>query len=184
MRRWGRRPAAAASVALALAAVLLGAMPAVAKSLRVGEPMPSLSLNAWSGDSVILDSAAPGVLVVEIWASWCRPCREALPALAELVAQTADPRLRLAAVSIDRDRSVAERFLAEVLPAGGLPLYYDPQAKLPATLGAPGMPTTIVAVDGIVRSVEVGFSPESRERLRILVAEALAAATDSPPVPR
>lgn len=181
-RRPGRR--AAAGVVLLLAVALPGAAPVQAKSIRVGQPLPTLSLRTWSGETVVLDSAVPGVLVVEIRASWCRPCRSALPALAELAARTADPRLRLAAVSIDRDRAAADSFLAEVLPGGGLPLFHDPDARLPATLGAPGMPTTIVAVDGVVRSVEAGFSPESCEKLRGLVEGALAAAADSRPGPR
>lgn len=153
-----------------------------AAALQPGEPMPALDLETWSGESVTVAAPAAGVLVVEIWASWCRPCREALPALADLLAGRDDPRLQVAAVSIDGDRDAADRFAAEVLGDRRLPLYRDPGARVPASLGAPGMPATVVAVDGVVRSVAVGFSPQAAAELRAVVAAAVgAAATPAAP---
>lgn len=169
----------------ALAAVALAAttcFPAAAAALRPGAPMPALALESWSGASATVAAPASGVLVVEIWASWCRPCREALPALADLLAATDDPRLRVAAVSIDSDRAAADRFAVEVLGERRLPLYRDPGARVPATLGAPGMPVTVVAVDGVVRSVAVGFSPQAAADLRAVVSAALGGAAATPGV--
>ena len=167
----------------ALAAVVVAAatcLPHAAVALRPGDPMPALALESWSGAAATVAAPASGVLVVEIWASWCRPCREALPALADLLAATGDSRLQVAAVSIDGDRAAADRFAVEVLGERQLPLYRDPAARVPATLGAPGMPVTVVAVDGVVRSVAVGFSPQAAADLRAVVTAALGRAATTP----
>ncbi len=168
-----------------LAACWLGVGLTPAAGLEPGEPMPTFTARAWSGEEVVVDAAAARVLIVDIWASWCRPCREALPALAALRREHDDARLRVMAVSIDRERDLAERFLDLYLPERGVALYHDPDASVPAVLGAPGMPTTVLAIDGVVRSVDVGFSSSAWSALERRVRAALRErpVTDSRPTP-
>ena len=163
---------------------LLAASSALA--LQVGDRLEQLDLRDFSGEPAVLEPTQTEVLVIDFWASWCRPCREVLPALAAFATETADPRLRIAAIGIDRDRETATRFLDEVLPDRGLALYHDADGSVLARIGVPGMPTTVLVVEGVVRSIEVGFAPEQWAELRERVGAALAAqpATDSPRAPR
>jgi len=172
-----------AAIAVVLWVLGAAALPADARSLKAGEPLPAFVVDAWDGGRVQVEPAATKVVLIEIWASWCAPCREALPAIASLTAEIGDPRLQVFAVSIDRERNRAERFLDTYLPNRGIPIYHDPEGRLPAALGAAGMPTTCVAVDGIVRAVEVGFTADAVSRLRAVISEALESSPGSTATP-
>lgn len=167
------RAGVARSLACVLAALLAPIAPPAFAELAVGEPMPRFRVQTWQGEAVEIDPADHEVLVVEFWATWCRPCRELLPAMADVVARIDDPRLRVLVVNIESDRALADRFLGIHLPKRSLPLYRDPDNRLMSRFGAPGMPVTYVVVRGSVRVIEVGYSGELRDALPRLIRAAL-----------
>lgn len=183
-QRGGRTCAAAIVCALALVHPTAG----FAGDLAPGDELPRLELNAWDGTPTLLDPSASPVIVLETWASWCAPCRSALPELAALAKEFPAAKLRIAAVGVDRDRSAADRFLASLGSGASLPLYYDPEGEVPARLGTPAMPSTVLAVDGVVMSVDVGYSQQSWARLRSRIHEVVGApdadVSDSHPIPQ
>jgi len=84
------------------------------------------------------------VVLLNIWASWCVPCREEMPALDKLETELGDKHFAVVAVNIDKGGpDKARDFLAET-GATHLPLYTEPSSKLFAALKAVGMPTTLV----------------------------------------
>ena len=98
-----------------------------------GEGRPK-SLSDWRGKVVLLN----------IWATWCVPCREEMPTLDRLEAELGGKDFQVVAVNIDRgggDKPKA--FLAET-GATHLALYTDPSGKLFASIKAVGMPTTLL----------------------------------------
>lgn len=97
------------------------------------------------------------VTVLDVWASWCAPCRDALPFYEGLADKYAAQGLRVYAVNIDADRSQVKKFL-EKTPVR-LPLLYDQDAKIAeARLGIRVMPTTFfIDRSGRVRRVHEGF---------------------------
>ena len=72
-------------------------------------------LNLTTGDSIAVPEAyADHVTLVNIWATWCLPCREEMPSMQELYASYKDQGFRIAAVSIDDgDPEVVRRFVRE-----------------------------------------------------------------------
>lgn len=68
-----------------------------------------------TGDSVAIPADYEGaVTLVNIWATWCLPCREEMPSMQELYASYKDDGFRIAAVSIDDgDPEVVRRFVRE-----------------------------------------------------------------------
>jgi cytochrome c biogenesis protein CcmG/thiol:disulfide interchange protein DsbE len=108
--------------------------------------------------------------VVNLWASWCGPCREELP-LMQQVADEAAGRVQVIGV-VSRDGvPQAESFAAE---AGvTFPGAFDRDGELMAELGLPGLPYTVfLDADGALVHSEVG-QIDSGEELRARVAEHL-----------
>jgi thiol-disulfide isomerase/thioredoxin len=100
-----------------------------------GKPM---SLAAWRGRTVLLN----------LWATWCVPCRKEMPTLDALQAKLGGPDFEVVAVNIDtRDPDKPKTFLREI-GVQKLAYYADPDAKtfqdLKAIGRAFGMPTTLL----------------------------------------
>jgi thiol-disulfide isomerase/thioredoxin len=123
-----------------------------------------LDLNAYRGKVVYLD----------FWASWCGPCRESFPWLAGLLRDYATRDLVVIGVNVDKDRTLAERFLGDT-PAA-FSIIYDPRGEIAAAYKVAGMPTAIL-IDrtGQVRYQHTGFSVKKRGEyeghLRTLLSE-------------
>jgi thiol-disulfide isomerase/thioredoxin len=121
-----------------------------------------LSLADWKGR----------VVLVNLWATWCGPCREEMPALAELQRQLGSEDFEVVAISLDRQGAeVARPFLVNV-GAEALELYLDPSTKVLAGFRAVGLPASIL-IDRSGREVGRMFGPAdwaSPEAIRLIRA--------------
>ena len=108
------------------------------------KPAPDLSFFDGEGKPVTLEDFRGKVVVLNLWATWCAPCREEMPGLDRLQAALGDEGLQVVPLSLDRgDVSQIEAFYAEVgLPT--LEIFHDPKAAAGRAFGAFGLPTTIV----------------------------------------
>ena len=93
------------------------------------------------------------VVVMNLWATWCGPCKIEMPTLATLAKAYAGKPVAVVAISIDKPEALeqAKAFIAQQAP---LAFFNDPEAKLPWALtpAANGMPTTIIlGKDGLER---------------------------------
>ncbi len=117
------------------------------------------------------------VVLLNVWATWCEPCREEMPALDRLQARLGGERFQVLTLSVDlQGAPIARKFYSEV-GIRALPIYIDPTAKAAFVLGAPGLPATLL-VDRQGREVgrHLGAvkwdAPEVMERLqRAMAAE-------------
>jgi cytochrome c biogenesis protein CcmG, thiol:disulfide interchange protein DsbE len=132
--------------------------------------MPGLAFDCPGGGTLDL-SRAPGVpTVVNLWGSWCAPCREELPVFQEL-AESAGEQVRVVGVISKDGRPQAESFAAD---AGvTFPSALDGEGELMAGLGINVLPHTyFLDADGGLAYTQVG-PVTSVEELRALVAEHL-----------
>jgi cytochrome c biogenesis protein CcmG, thiol:disulfide interchange protein DsbE len=131
---------------------------------------PDLVLDCLGGGSLDL-ARAPGVpTVLNLWASWCEPCRAELP-LVQQLAEGAGDRLRVLGVNSQDGEPQGTSFIADA----GLtfPSAFDGEGRLAAALGLRGLPHTVfVAADGSVAHVELG-QVDSYDELSGLVAQHL-----------
>jgi thiol-disulfide isomerase/thioredoxin len=142
-------------------ALLLVQRPAVAGGVGPGDRLPSFTLTTWDGARLAPSDLAGKPVVVDFWASWCLPCRTALPALDAMARRLADRGVMVLAVNVDRDRAAADAWLAERLPDRRMTLAHDPEGVLLARCGASGMPAVyVVDRGGVVRFVESGYAPD------------------------
>jgi cytochrome c biogenesis protein CcmG/thiol:disulfide interchange protein DsbE len=131
---------------------------------------PDLAFECLGGGSLDLGQA-PGIpTVLNLWASWCGPCREELPLLQQLSDATG-AQLRVVGVDSQDGRPQGASFAADA----GLtfPSAYDEDGALAAELGLRGLPHSVfLAADGSIAHVETGVI-SSYDELRGLVAEHL-----------
>ncbi len=134
------------------------------------ETMPPVAFDCFGGGRLDL-AQAPGVpTVVNLWGSWCGPCRSELPVLQEFATE-ADGRVRVLGV-ISKDGIPQASSFAE--DAGiTFPGAFDGQGELMAELGINKLPYTyFLDAGGAVVHTEIG-EVSSVEELRALVAEHL-----------
>lgn len=106
-----------------------------------GGSVAGITLADLAGTPVALDARAGKPLVVNLWASWCGPCRREMPMMMELAA--AHPGVDVIFANQGEDPGRIAVYLAtEQLPEAGIVL--DPTQSLQRRFGAIGLPTTLV----------------------------------------
>ncbi len=132
-----------------------------------GKRLPDLTLDCLGHPGAVSLRALGGrPTVVNLWASWCGPCRNEMPVF-QRVHQQAGDRLRVIGVNTqDYNETAARRTIQST--GIGYAVLSDPEGRLRAGVGAVGMPTTLF-VDGTGRLVhtELGEMSEAQLRERI-----------------
>jgi thiol-disulfide isomerase/thioredoxin len=84
------------------------------------------------------------VVLLNLWATWCLPCRKEMPALDRLQKELGSDKFEVVAVSVDRKGvEAAKKFLDEV-KTEHLGLYVDPTTRMTSDLRAVGLPATLL----------------------------------------
>lgn len=105
------------------------------------KPLPEVSFRLLSGETWTSRAALGKVVVLDVWATYCKPCRKAFPKLGQLAASS--PDVTVIGISVDEEASVISRFLEEV-PARFV-IAHDPARTVEAApLAVRKLPTVIV----------------------------------------
>ena len=125
--------------------VLAGAAGAAAP-IETGEPkpLPPLAFQTMDGQETSLEAFKGKVVVLNLWATWCVPCREEMPALDRLQARFADRPVVVLALSVDRAGPERVRKFLDEIGVRHLHVYRDPKAAATRALRVPGLPATIL----------------------------------------
>jgi thiol-disulfide isomerase/thioredoxin len=158
---------------VALAALIIP-LPAAAFNFAPTEPKPAPDLTFLDaeGNEVRLADFQGEVVVLNLWATWCAPCRREMPSLDRLQAKYGGAGLEVIALSLDRGDVAKVREFFEELEITSLAVYHDPTARAGRELGAPGLPTTVV-IDRAGREVGRLLGPaewDSDEALAVIKA--------------
>jgi thiol-disulfide isomerase/thioredoxin len=158
------RPAGGATLALLLALSCAstgeGAGGERGERGPIGAPLPLLKVDGLSGKVIDVASYRGRVLLLDVWASWCGPCKQELPMLDELAGRLKRRGVDVLAVSVDQERGNVDKFLRGH-GHWSLTIAHDPRQEIAELLQPEKMPTSyIVDRAGIVRYVNAGFVPE------------------------
>ncbi len=148
-----RRPLAGALAAAAL--VVLGGQLVLGALQPPPRPLPALVLRDLQDHPVALRSLRGQPLVLNLWATWCPPCRRELPMLLRRAAAVRGVRIVLA------EQGDAPQQVRSLLRSLGLPqapqVVLDSGRQLAAYYDVPGFPTTLfIRADGTLQRMYVG----------------------------
>jgi len=140
-------------------------------------PLPPFSIRDADGRPVPRERFRGKVVLLNVWATWCGPCRVEMPTLERLQARLGGPGFEVVALSTDVGGVQAVREFYDSLKITRLAIYVEGEGNVLTALGAPGLPVTLV-VDAQGR--EVGRylggadwgAPEVERLIRSLVAQA------------
>lgn len=126
---------------------LAASVPASALTInwdRPAETPPPLAMETPGGETVGLDAFAGRVVVLNLWATWCAPCKREMPTLAALQAAFDPEAVRVVALAVDRAGFDELRAFLDEVDAGSLALVRDAEGAAARALGAPGLPVTLI----------------------------------------
>ncbi|EON10743.1 MULTISPECIES: TlpA disulfide reductase family protein [Pandoraea] len=129
---------------------------------RTAPPLPSLTLSTTDGRTVSLDTYRGSPVVMNLWASWCPPCRREMPVLEK--AQADYPDVRFLLINQGESAHTVEAFIQ----SQGLQfddLLLDPASQGMQAAGARGLPTTLF-FDAHGRLVDTHLGELTAARLR------------------
>ena len=176
----GTEKQASAATSVAVPDGVAGCEAFAADGASVGgeDGVPALQLPCLvGGTDVALDDLGSRPVLVNLWASWCAPCREEMPLLQQAYERYGD-QVGFLGVNTEDTRSAAASLLADL--DATYPHVVDPDRELLTELAAPGLPITLaVSADGRVVDRQIGQM--SAARLEELVTGLVAQTTGRTP---
>ncbi len=136
-------PPQSASQAGPLGSLNKGAMAAFLVRSKPQE-LPEISVAQADGATKPFSDWRGEVVLLNIWATWCHPCREEMPTLDKLEAALGGSDFEVVAVNIDKGGTEKAKTFLQETGVTHLALYTDPSSKLFSALKAVGMPTTLL----------------------------------------
>ena len=159
---------------LAVAAAGCDAAGRATEVAEVGAPAPRYSARSLSGDSVALASLHGDAVLLNVWATWCHPCRTEIPELERLHRTLGDSGLRVVGVSIDA--SGEDPAVSDFAREYGMtyPVWRDADSRVTTLFAAIGVPATyLIDRNGVLRWKHVGPITATDPELRREIAAAL-----------
>lgn len=170
------RPASWALAGLLVLGALwaLWSADSVAPPLEAGRPAPDFRLRRLGGgEPVELSSLRGQVVLLNFWATWCKPCEDEMPAMERLYRELHADGFELLAISVDTGDAEVEAFRKRL--GLSFPILRDPDKKVATTYQSPRFPESwLVGRDGVLVARFIGprewDAPEYVGRVRELLA--------------
>ncbi len=156
-------------------------------ALETPREVPELRFVNGDGRELTLEAFERRTILLNVWATWCVPCREEMPALDRLQAKLGGPDFEVVPLSIDREGLPVVKAFYEELGLEALGIYVDRSGKAQRALSVLGIPTTLL-VDREGRELGRTLGPaewDSDEIVEFLrtVVEQPSAAQSQPVIP-
>lgn len=169
---------AASEAALGRVTPLQKGAVAAAASPKQAAPMTALDFLGPDGKPLALDAFKGRVTLVNIWATWCVPCREEMPTLDRLQGQLGSKDFEVVAINVDTARLEKAKDFLKDISVRHLAFYSDPKAdvfyRLRSAGKVVGLPTTfLVGRDGCEIATLAGPADWASEDALALIRAAL-----------
>ncbi len=125
--------------------------------VEIGAPVPAYRTVSLGGDSVSLETERGKVLLLNVWATWCHPCRAEIPELQAIHEKYRARGLQLVGVSVDNDGANDDirQFMQEFRMT--YPIWRDPEERISSQFLLVGVPATfLIDRQGVLRWKKTG----------------------------
>jgi cytochrome c-type biogenesis protein len=126
-------------------------------TVAVGAPAPLYATQTLAGDSISLADLRGKVVLLNVWATWCHPCRDEIPELEALHAKHRDAGLEVVGVSVDGGGSedAIKSFIRDFEMT--YPVWLDPEERVSNQFLTIGVPETfLIDREGVIRWRKIG----------------------------
>lgn len=159
---WGR------TLAFCLMYAAVNAFAVTPGEIKTGEQLPEAYMSNLAGGASKLSSFRGKPLLINVWASWCGPCRAEMGSLDRLARRFAGKEFNIIGISTDDDRAAAARFIT----AANVPFanFIDRNLILENMLGADRLPLTVlVDADGrVIKKIAGSRAWDSPESINLI----------------
>ena len=145
-----------------------------AQAIAVGDEAPDFTLKSLLGTKQITLKQFKGkVVYLDFWASWCGPCRQSFPFLAQLQQQYQQHGFEVVSVNLDANRQLATDFLDQFPVNFNHAQGFDTDISEKYAIEA--MPTAyLIDAKGRIRIIHKGFKTSHQEFIKAIVEKLLA----------
>jgi thiol-disulfide isomerase/thioredoxin len=142
--------------------------------------LPEIRFADEEGHELTLTDFRGRVVLLNVWATWCVPCRKEMPTLDRLQARLGGKDFLVIALSIDREGVTPVKRFYQELKLEKLSIYVDPSGRGSGALAIPGVPTTLL-IDRQGRDLarKMGPAEWDGQEMVSLVEQTIHAQTDS-----
>lgn len=138
-------------------------------------PAPALAFTTSDGATKQLADFRGRLVLVNLWATWCVPCIEEMPALDRLQAKLGNALTILAIAEDRRGAEVVDPFLART-GIKNLAIYLDPKSAASNAFGVAGLPTSfLIGGDGMIIGKLEGAAPWDEAAMVAILQRYIAA---------
>lgn len=128
--------------------------------IRLGQPAPDFSLPALSGETIRLDDLKGQVVLVNLWATWCPPCKAEMPVMDTFYKTHQAAGFTTLMVNMQENGATVGDFIKA--KGFSFPVLLDSQGELMKLYGVRGLPATfILDRSGQVRHIQSGAITEA-----------------------
>lgn len=134
-------------------------------SQEINKPAHNFNLISTKGDTVSLQALAGKVVILDFWASWCKPCKEEMPYFIDLYNQNKDSGFAVVAVNLDESRDKLNGFIEKLNTDVPFYVLHDKDSKIAGDYKIETMPTSyVIDKKGVIRYKHEGFENSYKEQ--------------------
>lgn|SRR5688572_361342 len=135
---------------------------------KVGDPIPAFTVTTLDGAKFNSRDVNGKVLVVNLWATWCGPCKMEMPRLEAEIWQKHKSNLALVAIAREETDAIIAPFRKSNKYT--LPMAQDPDRKVFKLFASAGIPRTyVVSKQGKIVFQSLGYTADEFEKLKVVL---------------